>query len=178
MNPDEKEKLADTIQHRTGVGPTPIVSGWQAFLTQMLSKMKPYLRPGALITFQTLTAHETSFFRRLQDAVPVGKSVVAFYLPPSVRHQMMGGDQDGFEEDRQVDSGVLIACRPDDHSTIVNTLFAHPAFTPAIDVYENGQLIAGYQYADINACMAELGAILDRHLTGPSVSSGSHQSPV
>ena len=175
MNAHDNERLADTIHHRTGVGPTPIVSGWQALLTTMLSKMEPFLRPGALVTFQTLTTQEASLDERLRDEVPIDKSMVAFFLPPSVRHQMMGGDQDRYEEDRQVDSGALIACRSDDHTTIVNALFAHSPFTPAVDVYENGQLIAGYQFADIDACTAELAAILNRHLSGTPTTPTSSQ---
>ena len=167
MNAHANKDLADTIQNRTGVGPSEIVAGWQAFLTTMLSKMKSFLKPGTLITFQNLTAHEISFFRRLREAVTVQQSTVAFYLPPSVRHTMMGGERDQFEEDRQVDSGALIACHPDDYTIIVNVLFALPPYTPAVDVYEDGQLLAGYQFVDTDACVAELGAILKRHLSGP-----------
>jgi len=167
MNQNGNDRLAHTVQQRTGVGPTEIVAGWQGFLVEMLEKMKPFLMPGALITFRTLTSHESSFFGRLREETAVPQSVAAFYLPPSVRHQMMGGDPDRFEQDRQVDAGALVASRPGNYTTIVNALFARSPYTPAVDVYENGQLIAGYQFADIDTCVAEINSILERHLAGP-----------
>ena len=175
MNQNGNTFLAHTVEQRTGVGPTEIVAGWQGVLVEMLEKMTPFLLPGALITFRTLTSHETSFFSRLREKASIHKSVTAFYLPPSVRHQMMGGDPDRFEQDRQVDAGALVASRPGNYSTIVNALFAHSPYTPAVDVYENGQLLAGYQFADIDTCVAEIGAIIERHLSDPSAPPESEE---
>jgi hypothetical protein len=41
---------------------------------------------------------------------------------------------------------------------------AKPPFTPAIDVYDNGQLLAGYVYNTIDECIDDLTKVLQIHL--------------
>jgi hypothetical protein len=42
------------------------------------------------------------------------------------------------------------------------------SFTPAIDVYDNGQLLAGYVYNTIDECVDNLTRVLQIHLqSGP-----------
>jgi hypothetical protein len=42
------------------------------------------------------------------------------------------------------------------------------SFTPAIDVYDNGQLLAGYVYNTIDECVDNLTTVLQIHLqSGP-----------
>lgn len=169
---EEKHRLARVVEGRVGSGPTEMVAGWQALLDDLLNRMKPFLKLGGVVTFQQLTPEEASFFERLNQSIRVPSSAAGLYLPPSVRHQMMGGQPDHFDPAGLADAGALIASMPDNHDTIVNALFALPPFTPAIDVYDRGQLLAGYQYQSVDACHAELGTILHRHLSGPN--SGLH----
>jgi hypothetical protein len=148
-----------------------MVAGWQTLLQDMLVRMDPFLKPGTIITFQKLLPDEKLFFNRLVDDVPIPKTTKAFYLPPSVRHQMLGGTDDVGDKNGLSDAGVLVACRADGMETIVNALFAHGSCTPAVDVYEQGKLVAGYQYTSIDECRSELGTILMRHLQRPPVAS-------
>jgi hypothetical protein len=76
---DENQRLARVVEQRVGVGQTEMVSGWQAVLNDLLSRMKPY-----------------------------------------------------------------------------------------INVYDRGQLMAGYQYATIDECRADLASVLGRYLGMPS----------
>ena len=164
INADRNRKLAQVIEQRAGMGPSEIVAGWKAMLKGMLIRLQPFLNPGSIVTFQKLLSNEEAFFVRLVDEVPVPQAVQAFYLPPSVRHQMLGGqfgDSDGIGLS---DAGVLVASRGDNHDIIVNALFALASCTPAVDLYERGKLVAGYQYLSIDACRSELGTILKRHL--------------
>jgi hypothetical protein len=62
------------------------------------------------------------------------------------------------------DRGILLAGRKVDFEPIVNALFAKPPFTPAIDVYEKGRLLAGYAYHSIDECIADLTHVLQTHL--------------
>lgn len=168
---DQNHKLAQTIEQRVGSGHSEIVAGWQFVLQDMLNRMQPFLKPASIVTFQQILAEEKVFFERLFDEVPVPTVAHAFYLPPSVRHQMLGG-QSGDSDDIGVsDAGVVVASRVDNHDVIVNALFAMGACTPAVDVYEKGQLVAGYQYLSIDACRSELGTVLGRHLQQSSESS-------
>ena len=171
INVDENRKLAQTIEQRAGTGPSEIVAGWQSMLQDVLNRMNPFLKPGLIITFQQLLPNEKVFFNRLVDEVPVPNAVQAFFLPPSVRHQMLGGISNDGDEIGLSDEGVLVASRAGDHDIIVNALFARASCTPAVDVYEQGKLVAGYQYLSIDDCRSALGAILMRHLQPPSASS-------
>lgn len=166
---DENQKLAQTIEQRVGAGYSEIVAGWQLMLQDMLIRMRPFLKPGSIVTFQQLLPDEKVFFNRLADEVPVPTVAQAFYLPPSVRHQMMGGRAGDSDDLGISDAGVLVASQIDNHEVIVNALFALASCTPAVDVYEQGQLVAGYQYPSIDACRSELGTVLKRHLQQSSI---------
>lgn len=168
---DENRRLAQTIEQRTGTGHSEIVAGWQSLLQDMLIRMQPFLKPGSIVTFQQLLPDEKVFFDRLVDAVPVPTVAQAFYLPPSVRHQMLGGRAGDNNDIGLSDAGVLVASRIDNLDVIVNALFALASCTPAVDVYEYGQLVAGYQYLSIDGCRSELGTVLKRHLQQSSMLS-------
>ena len=163
--------MARVVEERAGVGTTEIVSGWQAVLVDLLSRMKPFLRPGVMVTFQHLTTSEIDFFERLHHQVRIPQSAAAIYLPPSVREQMLVEKQVINDVSGQPDAGVVVASRHDEFDVIVNALFAFHPFTPAIDVYERGQLTAGYQFKNIDLCIAELSTVLGRHLGMPSPKS-------
>lgn len=105
-----------------------------------------------------------TFFERLKNEVRIPQSAAAIYLPPSVREQMLGEKQVINDASGQPDAGVVVASHHDDFDAIVNVLFAFDPFTPAIDVYERGQLMAGYQFENVYACITELSIVLDRHL--------------
>lgn len=174
MTDDKKtgNHLTDTIEKRAGVGRNDTVSGWQAFLARILQTMQPYLQAGRLVTFQSLLPVERAFFDALHAAIQVPHRAAALYISPSVRHQMMYANQQprpaylpAFDAAAQNDAGVLLASGMEDHRIIVNTLFAHPPCTPAVDVYESGRMIAGYTYYTIEACMAAISPLLQVHLS-------------
>jgi hypothetical protein len=160
----ENQQKARLVEERAGVGTTEIVSGWQAVLVDLLSRIKPFSRPGGMVTFQHLTTSEIDFFERLHQEVRIPQSAAAIYLPPSVREQMLGEKKIFTDTSGQPDAGVVVASYHEKFDVIVNALFAFHPFTPAIDVYERGQLTAGYQFGNIDACIAELSTVLDRHL--------------
>lgn len=101
--------------------------------------------------------------------VPI--SVGAIYLPPSVRYQMLYHRPEGQPQplpehspDNPPDEGIVLACRKTDFTVIINALLAKPPFAPAIDVYDDGQLLAGYVYNAIDECIADLTKVLQIHL--------------
>jgi hypothetical protein len=74
-------------------------------------------------------------------------------------------DATGLETSRRpTDSGIVLAARKGDFKVVLNAVFALPPYTPAIDVYEEGALIAGYIYHTIDQCVDDLSMIMDRHL--------------
>lgn len=66
--------------------------------------------------------------------------------------------------DNPPDKGTVLACKKGDSDVIINALFAKPPFTPAVDVYEHGQLIAGYVYNTIDECTDGISHVLRTHL--------------
>lgn len=163
--------IADIIASRTTADRKPLVQGWHELLKNLLSQLAPYLRAGRLVTFRTLTAPERRFFEKLHQKVVVPPSVNAVYLSPSVRFQMMA-HRPAEEPQRTADpsaehspdEGILLAGRTADLDIIVNALFAKPPFTAAIDVYDRGQLLAGYVYNTADECIADLSNVLQVHL--------------
>ena len=174
-NNDADRRVAEIIDQRVGAGESDLVVGWQQMLAGLLEKMAPFLSAGRLVTFRTLLPEEKTFFEALHRDVAVPGHVTAIFISPSVRHQMMGGQPPAGGVVQAIqppgnppDEGILLACRANDHQTIVNVLFAHPPHTPAVDVYDQGRLIAGYSYASIPDCRKEIGVILGRHLSSQS----------
>jgi len=171
MKPKESipsESMDQTISRRSGVGPNELIAGWQSVLSKMLDQMQNFLQPARIITFQNLTPHEQRAFQQIIQQVNVPENVRGVYLPPSVRNQMMYTNQGmriPAEEAVSKDDGVLLFSRPTSHQTIVNALLAHPPFAPAVDVYDQGALLAGYVYDGIDACLADLTAVIKTHLS-------------
>jgi hypothetical protein len=133
--------------------------------------MAPYLRESHLVTFRSLTDRETVFFEMLSKQISVPPSVAAIYLPPSVRYQMLHDRPAGEPQpipdhspDNPPDEGIVLACRRADFNVVINALMAKPPFTPAIDVYDNGQLLAGYIFNSIDECIGDLTRVLRIHL--------------
>jgi hypothetical protein len=165
---DRIQTVDNIVETRAGVGPSELVAGWQSILKNLLDRMQPFMQPGRLVTFQSLEPPERVFFEGLVEAIALLPNTVGLYLPPSVRSQMLGESPADHGAAPQPDAGVLVASRVGNFDIIVNALFAYAPFTPAVDVYEKRQLIAGYQYTQIEACRAELTAIIKRHLGGYS----------
>jgi hypothetical protein len=63
-----------------------------------------------------------------------------------------------------LDSGILLASRCRDYTIILNTLFAVPPYAAGIDIYENGNLLAGYSYRTVAECRANLPQVLRTYL--------------
>jgi hypothetical protein len=140
-------------------------------LKNILTQMSPYLREGLLVTFRTLNVREKEIFEDLHQNIQVPSSVRAFYMPPSVRFQMMyhrpaGEPQSVLDHSSEdpPDEGVVLACRKSDVDVIVNALLAKPPFAPAVDVYDEGRLLAGYVYNSIAECIADLSKVIKIYL--------------
>ena len=110
-------------------------------------------------------------FEKLQQIVAVPNSVGAIYLPPSVRFQMLyqrPKDEPPpvpeHSADNPPDEGIILASRKTDFKVIFNALLAKPPFAPAIDVYDDGQLLAGYVYNSIDECVDNLAKVMKIHL--------------
>jgi hypothetical protein len=156
-----------TIAQRTGVGPNSLVSGWQAILRTILERMRPYLQPAKIITFQHIEPHEADRFQKILDTVQFPAKACSVYLPPSVRNQLLYSNR-GLEipadETVPKDDGVIMSSHASSHATIINALLAHPPCTPAIDVYDEGALVAGYVYHSIDDCLAAMSSVIQTHL--------------
>ena len=170
-NKSSDRQIAEIIENRSPAGRHDTVEGWHNLLKRILEKMAPYLTEGHLVTFRSLTDQERLFFERLQQLMAIPPGVRAIYLPPSVRFQMLyhrpEGEPRGVPDhsiDNPPDEGVVLACRKTDFNIVINALMAKPPFAPAIDVYENGQLLAGYVYHTIDECIGSLTAVIEVHL--------------
>lgn len=165
------ERLAKIIEGRLTAGRHDVVRGWHNLLKDLLSQMAPYLREGHLVTFRELKATERLFFENRLNTIKVPAAVQALYLPPSVRHQMLYKRPEGAPQpipehsaEHPPDEGILLARRKNNINVVINALLAKPPFAPAIDVYDDGQLSAGYVHNTIDECIANLSQVLQTHL--------------
>ena len=169
--------IADIIENRSPAGPNDSVHGWHNLLKKIIFKMAPYLREGHLVTFRTMTDREVALFERLRREITIPPPVTSIYMPPSVLYQMLYNRPAGepqpipeHSQDNPPDEGIILASRKNDFNVVINALLAKPPFTPAIDVYDDGQLLAGYTYNTIDECVGDLTNVLQIHL-----SSGASQ---
>jgi hypothetical protein len=133
--------------------------------------MDPYMSKGHLVTFRRIDEQERKVFKKISQTISVPDTVGAIYMPPSVRFQMMYHRPEGeiqpvpdHSRDNPPDDGIVLACRKSDFNVIVNALLARAPFAPAVDVYDDGQLLAGYVYNTIDECIRDLTKILRVHL--------------
>ena len=133
--------------------------------------MDPYMSTGHLVTFRRIEERERKVFKKISQTISVPDTVGAIYMPPSVRFQMMYHRPEGeiqpvpdHSPDNPPDDGIVLACRKSDFNVIINALLAKPPFAPAVDVYDGGQLLAGYVYNTIDECIRDLTKILRVHL--------------
>ena len=160
--------MDQTIARKSGVGPNDLIAGWQSVLSRMLDLMQPFMQSAHIITFQRMHPHEQSVYQHIIQRVTLSEQAWGIYIPPSVRNQLMYTNQ-GLDipagEDVPRDDGVLLFSRTTSHATIVNGLLAHQPYAPAVDVYDQGALLAGYAYDNIDACLADLTAVIQTHLS-------------
>jgi hypothetical protein len=171
MQDTDNSHVARVIESRSPAGRQDAVQGWHNLLKSLLSQMAPYMRQGQLVTFRELKEPERQFFEERLQTIKVPASTRALYLPPSVRHQMLyqrpAGEPQPIPEhslDNPPDRGIVLACRETELDVVVNVLFAKPPFAPAIDVYDDGRLLAGYVYNTIEECIANLSKVLKIYL--------------
>jgi len=167
----QNDRIADIIESRSPAGPNDSVEGWHRMLINLLMQMNPFLREGRLITFQKMESNERFLFEKLYKTIVVPTDACAVYLPPSVRFQMLYKRGQGepqpipeHDPDNPPDSGIVLGCRREDSDAVVNALLAKPPFTPAVDVYHEGQLLAGYVYHTIDECIDAISSIFQTHL--------------
>jgi hypothetical protein len=170
-----KNALIDkTISQRSGIGPNDLVRGWQSMLSNLLNDLRSYLKPSKIVTFRHLTSSEKEMFEKIVQRVAVPDSAYGIFISASARNQMMYTNQ-GFEVPAEAsapkDDGVLLFSRPSSHQTIINALLAHHPHTPAIDIYDDGALLAGYVYESIDDCIGALTEVVDTYL------GGQHSAP-
>jgi len=166
--PIETESMDQIIARRSGVGPNDLIAGWQSVLSRLLDQMQPFLQPANIITFQRINLHEQGVFQQIVERVTLSEKTWGVYLPPSVRNQLMYTNQGtSIPADEAIpkDDGVLIFSRLASYDTIINGLLAHPPYAPAVDVYDQGALLAGYVYDGIGECLADLTAVVQTHLS-------------
>jgi hypothetical protein len=168
---EKLNRAQEKKRRRIEDGRDPVVAGWQCVLEEMLIQLESYVRPGEIVTFQVITPEEKEVFTGLRALARIPSSACAVFIPPSVIRGMMrsqGGARftgwPAYYRERHPDSGVLVASRCREYDLIINALLAHPPFTPGIDVYEGGELVAAYSYQGLEAFQSEFASVIETYL--------------
>jgi hypothetical protein len=164
----EKLKHAARVkEQRIQSGCDPLIAGWQNFIEEIFIKMEDYLVPGSLITFQKVEPEEKELFQELHTQLNLPEAVCSVFIPPSVLKNMMAPQRVDLGSNIMIhlpgkpsDAGIILLSRCKEYHIILNCLLALPPFTPGIDIYEDGQLLAGYSYKTIEECKHELPKVI------------------
>jgi len=169
-----QEKIAIARQkrdHRIRSGCDAVIAGWQCFLEEMLIRLEAFLIPGSLVTFQTLEPDERRLFERLHDSLILPPHVSGVFIPPSVLQGMIPDDYRNLDGHASAgiprspsDCGIVLACQHREYRLIINSLLALPPYSPGIDVYAEGDLLAGYAFASVSECQANLQPVIWTYL--------------
>jgi hypothetical protein len=180
---DRIRQAREKRDKRISFGADPTIAGWQCFLEEMLLKMEHYLIPGSLITFQRLQAQEKAVFRNIHGNIVLPPHVCAIFIPPSVLQTMIlpdTGSRDtadwSMASHRPMDAGIVLAVACREYDTIINSLLAFPPYAAGVDVYEKGELTAGYSFQTIEECQADLQKIIWTYLHRREDGSGVRQN--
>jgi len=157
---------------RINAGADPTVAGWQCFLEEMLVQLERFFRPGMMITFQDLLEEEQHFFGRLRGEIALPGSTCAVFIPPSVLKTMTSAEPGpetptsaGYAAISGGDAGIVLAVHcAGDYRIIANSLLAFPPYSPGIDVYEEGRLLAGYAYNTVDECLGEMEKVFGTYI--------------
>ena len=163
----KNKQIDQTISDRAGFGPNDMIKGWQSILVQLLNQLGSHLQPSRIISFRTLTTEEQQMFERITAQVCLDTDACGVYLSPSVRNMMMytnRGVDIPDEAKTPTDDGVLLFSRLSSHDTIINAVLAHPPYAAAVDVYQEGALIAGYVFNTIDDCLTGIAEVVETYL--------------
>lgn len=136
--------VSETIEGRSPAGRHDPVQSWHKLLIKILGQIDAYIREGHLVTFRRKNEREGEIFKKISQTISVPDTVVAIYMPPSVRFQMMYYRPEGVIQpipdhspDNPPDDGIVLACRKSDFNFIINALLAKPPFAPTVDVFDD-----------------------------------------
>ncbi|MCP4694397.1 MAG: hypothetical protein GY859_40580 [Desulfobacterales bacterium] len=138
---------------------------YQAILEMMFVMMKDHLliNPGRMLPMQIDNDAEWDCFLEAEATLDLPPDVSAVFISPSALRTIRGLLAEG--TGLKIDTGPgdriysVIAADPDDPARIMQA-YIPGARSVGIDVYDDGKLLAEYNYNDVDACMGELSHVV------------------
>ncbi len=161
------KRIQDITRQRIKMGRDSRIAKWQGTLESLLVRRGGSLVPGEVRTAGSLSPEEVARFQKLQIVLDLPPFVTAAFLPskiagqvvpPSAPHIVSGG----VEKNR---SNKVIVARSD---KLVRILVAEISPQgPGIDILEDANLLASYNYNTAEECVSDISKIIWIHFRNP-----------
>jgi hypothetical protein len=168
---ERQQKTAATRDFRLQIGRDPDTVRWQEALEMMLIRESEHLVPGRLSSYDDLEGDEAKVLKALAKVIIVPDDTCVIYIPPSIMAAMMADGRlqapemsaEGLKAFGE-DVGILIGARCGDFNVILYVQFGLPPAKPGAEVYQDGEIVAVYQYPSIQQCISELNGLIETFL--------------
>lgn len=167
---DAQEKISqiqELTRQRIKEGRDSRIAKWQGTLESLLVQRGGRLAPGEVRTVGSLSPEEVDRFQRLQIVLDLPPFVKAAFLPAKIASQVTPPSapqivSGGVEKSQ---SNKVLVARAD---KLVRILIAEiSAQGPGIDILEDANLLASYNYNTAEECVSDISKIIWIHFRNP-----------
>jgi hypothetical protein len=169
-DPDIQEKLKeiqDVTRKRIKMGRDARIARWQGTLESLLVQLSKRLVPGEVRAVESLNPDEVARFQKLQIILDLPPFVQAAFLPVRVAGQVTPPNapqlvSGGVEKSR---SNKVLVARRDKLARILIAEISPQG--PGIDILEDANLLASYNYNTAEECVTDISKIIWIHFRNP-----------
>lgn len=170
-DPDIQGKLKeiqDVTRQRIKMGRDARIARWQGTLESLLVQLSKRLVPGEIRTMESLSPDEVNRFQKLQIILDLPPFVQAAFLPARVAGQVKPPNapqlvSGGVEKNR---SNKVLVARADKLARLLIAEISPQG--PGIDILEDANLLASYNYNTAQECISDISKIIWIHFRNPA----------
>ncbi len=160
MNKDA-QKIIEKAKRREKAGRNSREVGFQANMELLFLMMKEHLKahPGQMLPMQIDNEAEGALYLDVQEKLDLPPDACAVFITPSALRSIRRSikDSTGFMEETESGKNVYstLIANPDDQTRMMQA-YTPGAVSVGIDVYEDGRLLAEYNYKNVEECLDDL----------------------
>ncbi len=144
----------------------PRSAHWQAGLEAVMELFLPELETGMLTPVHPLEEKDLPVFKAALEMADLSPGLVGAFLPPAIANAIV--PPDSAEELLRIKKGrpsyKIIVIRPGKEDRILCAEVSEQATKPGIDLFQSGALLASFDYASHDICLAELTKSIRAHV--------------
>lgn len=156
---DELKNLENKTRERIEAGRDPHTAKWHENLESILIPMKDKLIPGELIATESLEPDKEELLKKLQIILDISPFTCALFLPNGIPDT--AESPNSVLENPPEDSTKILVFRINDYNLILTAEISDEK--PGIDIFDDGTLLASYNYNTSKECITDLSKIIWIH---------------